>query len=642
MKTFTLAVLLLLITSFMVSAQLHEMKPGCGVENCAHTKSAMKLLSPHGSTSSLGYDVTHLKMELNIDPGLFYISGSVETTFKAITDISSLNMELVTNYTIDSVVFENSNISYIHSAPWNLSIVLPRNLVVDETAMVKIYYHGVPPIGSGLGSVGQMQHAGIPSLWTLSEPFGARDWWPGKNDLIDKIDSIDVIVHSPELYRTASHGLLISDTVSSGIRTNHWKHNYPIVPYLVAFAVTNYAVYTDTAYSNGTMVPVVNYIYPENLDQLQQSTKITAPLIELFSEILIEYPFSKEKYGHAQFGWGGAMEHQTMSFMGAFDFEITAHELAHQWFGNMVTLNSWHDIWLNEGFATYLSGIAYENMFDGYYWPIWKDWNLKSVVSQSGGSVYVPDTTNVGRIFSSRLSYSKGALVLHALRWTIGDSAFFKGMRNYLTDSQARYGFASTQMLKDHMEATSGMDLTEFLNDYYYGEGYPSYTVALGKKDEQVYDVNISQITSHPSVSFFETKLPVLFSGIDRDTLIVFDHNQNNQNFEIEPGFAIVSITIDPEQWLISANNQILLDSSLIHLKSSVMVYPNPTNDRVRIITRQHSAKVTLLDSNGRLVYENNKYNNHDWINISSLKAGVYHVRVTADNFDATTSLIKK
>ncbi len=615
--------------------------PGSAADYCSkgHISSG-KILNINNTAGMGDYDLKHLEMEFEIDPSILFIRGSVSSFFKVNHDVNTIEMELVVDYTIDSIIYNNNPLTFEHTALWDLIIHFPNIIQTGSLQQVKIYYHGVPSTAQGFGSVGFGTHNGTPAMWTLSEPYGARDWWPGKNDLTDKIDSIDVIVHCPQQYRAASNGLLISDVVNGGIRTNHWKHKYPIACYLIAVAVTDYAVYTDTTYSKGEIVPILNYVYPEDLEITKQDTKNLIPVMPLYSDLFIKYPFIDEKYGHAQFGWGGGMEHQTMTFLGVFQYEIMAHELAHQWFGDMVTTNSWHDIWLNEGFATYLTGLSYEHLFEGVYWPVWKQWNLESVVSQPGGSVYVDDTTNINRIFSSRLSYSKGALVLHSLRWVVGDSAFFQACINYLNDSVAKYGFASTDLLKMHMEESSGMDLTEFFADWYYGEGYPSYTASITTSDNISYSVSISQATSHPSVDFFEMPVPIQFIGADKDTIIVFDNTSINQQYTIEPGFAIQQVKIDPDQWLISDNNQIILDTADPHSLSTIKVYPNPANHQIRIILGNRRGEVIISDLTGRVVRRFNEVKDSDLIDISELKAGTYYIHV-AGNSPADVSFVK-
>lgn len=589
-----------------------------------------------------GYDVRYMKMNLNIDPAQLYISGSVSTTIRARTVLQEVRMELAADFTIDSIICQGQPLNFQHTQPWDLLITLPQELQEGQRIEFTIYYQGIPSTAQGFGSVGLEEHAGVPAFWTLSEPYGARDWWPGKNDLTDKIDTTEIIVNTPQQYRAGSNGLLVSELVSGTTRINHWKHNYPIVPYLVGIAVTNYSVYTDTTYSNGTMVPVLNYVYPENLEEARTRTESTVPLMELFSDLFIQYPFASEKYGHAQFGWGGGMEHQTMTFMGRFDFEIIAHELAHQWFGDAVTLNSWHDIWLNEGFATYLSGLAYEHMFDGYYWPRWKRITLNVITVLPGGSVYVDDTTNVNRIFDSRLSYRKGSYVLHSLRWLIGDNAFFAACKKYLTLPETSYGFASTDLLKSLMEEASGMDLTEYFDDWYYGKGYPSYNLTVNSNEDQSYTLELSQVTSDPSVDFFEMPVPVVFYSGGKDTVFVLDHTHNGQTWTVNLPFAVIdSVRIDPEMWLISANNQILLDTSFPGTNPTVQIYPNPSADFIRITTGVRDAEIIISDTKGSTVLEVRNYDGYKWIDISGLRTGAYLVQLRLGKLKAESRLIK-
>jgi len=182
--------------------------------------------------------------------------------------------------------------------------------------------------------------------------------------------------------------------------------------------------------------------------------------MNLYTTLFEEYPFANEKYGHAQFGWGGGMEHTTVSFMGSFGRNLIAHELAHQWFGNKITCGSWKDIWLNEGFATYLSGLTIENLDGNSAFITWKQQRINSITSQPNGAVYLTDsdTTSVNRIFNGRLSYDKGSMVLHMLRKKLGDADFFQGLKNYLADANHAYGYAKTEDFIAIMETTSGQD----------------------------------------------------------------------------------------------------------------------------------------------------------------------------------------
>jgi aminopeptidase N len=171
-------------------------------------------------------------------------------------------------------------------------------------------------------------------------------------------------------------------------------------------------------------------------------------------------------------------------------------------------LPRWQDIWLNEGFATYLTGLAIENIAGDQSFLNWKQRNVRVITTFPGGSVFVNDTTNISALFSGRLSYSKGAYLLHMLRWIMGDEQFFNGIRNYYEDPEVANGFAQHEQLVAHMEAAGDTSLTEFFNDWYYGEGYPVYSLKYSGDNSRT-ELVLSQSTSHPSVDFFEMPVPV-------------------------------------------------------------------------------------------------------------------------------------
>ncbi|HEX7585976.1 MAG TPA: M1 family aminopeptidase, partial [Prolixibacteraceae bacterium] len=457
------------------------------------------------------FDLIYQQLNFTVDPAVNQIAGSVFSNVKFLKDnISQIQFDLVDSLVVDSVKCNQVMTTFTHSGnKINITLLMPMQK--GSISSSEIFYHGAPP-QTGFGSFTVSKHNNIPVIWTLSEPYGARDWWPCKQSLADKIDSLDVFITCPSQYRAASNGKLISDIVSGEKRTAHWKHRFPIATYLVAIAVTNYETYSDFLdLLDGKKIEVLNYIYPEYLATAKTKSAEILSVLQFYNSKFITYPFASEKYGHAQFGWGGGMEHQTMSFMTTLDFELVAHEMAHQWFGDYITLSSWHNIWLNEGFATYLTGLVYENLKEGYFWPIWKAIQVKNITSVPDGSVYVSDTANVSRLFNGRLTYTKGAYVLHMLRWEMGDEKFFQGMKDYLTDPAIANGFASQVTFVKHMETAADTSFTEFFNDWYYGEGYPTYRMNYFPDPtnpiRQI--LRISQSPSNASVSFFEMHVPV-------------------------------------------------------------------------------------------------------------------------------------
>ena len=615
---------------------------------CSHTKQKMLAKKMKGTKSLAGsnIDVVYTRMEWTVDPSVANISGCITPYFKALQNLNQFSFEKQTSLIVDSVLYHGVHINYSDSAAYLMNIYLPNTISTNTIDSLSIYYHGTPT-SSGFGSFIKSTHSGVPIIWTLSEPYGAREWWPCKNDLNDKIDSVDIIVTCPTGNRAASNGVLVNETHGTNSSSYHWRHRHPITAYLVAFAVTNYAVYSDFAQLTSGQVEVLNYVYPEDSSYAVINTPKVISSIQLFSQLFIDYPFMDEKYGHAQFGWGGGMEHQTMSFMGGFSHSLIAHELAHQWFGDMVTCGSWQDIWLNEGFATYLTGLTYEAVPSLPYWDAWKRQNMNSIMSQPDGSVFCTDTTSVGRIFSSRLSYSKGAYVLHMLRWVTGDSAFYGGLKNYLQDASLSFGYAVTDDLKQHLETSSGLNLTEFLADWYYGEGYPTYNVVINQTSQTSLDIQLSQTTSHSSVSFYEMPVPFrVYYSDGTDTTFVLDNTSSGQSFQLVTKMGVDSVIFDPDRHIVCMHNV----SSNVSIQkvtndAQFYVYPNPVNDQLVIKSEgEVMSEISILDVQGRLVETIQvSGNEHEIIvDMSHYVTGCYFLRITGNESTYIQKLIKK
>jgi aminopeptidase N len=413
---------------------------------------------------------------------------------------------------------------------------------------------------------------------------------------------------------------------------------------LVAIAVTNYVDYSDWVELDSVRrLEILNYVYPENLEKAKAETPVTIEFIELYNNLFGEYPFANEKYGHAQFGWGGGMEHQTMSFMFNFNYELVAHELAHQWFGNYITCGSWQDIWLNEGFATYLTGLVYENLQDGYWWPNWKKLNVERILRQPGGSVFVKDTTNVGTIFSGRLSYSKGAYLLHMLRWILGDEDFFTGIRSYFNDPEIANGFARTHQFVQHMETAGDTSLTEFFNDWFYGEGYPIYSAEFAPVEEGLLKIKLSQTQSHPSVSFYEMPVPVRVynAGKTDSTDFRLINSTNNQEFLVEVNFSVAELKIDPGFWLVSKTESVV-SAQIESISEQVKVFPNPFTESFSVILppAKQLVSMQLFSPEGKLVKQYS--GNETLFNWSDITPGFYILRIKTNTGVSDVKIVKQ
>ncbi|WP_420571467.1 M1 family metallopeptidase [Kordia sp.] len=535
------------------------------------------------------YDLLSHRLELEVDPAIHYIKGKVSTEFRVLENTETITFDLSDQLEVSSVANGKEDLAFTHENN-ELVLTFTDSLCESATHTVTITYEGVPNKNArGEGFV-TTTHNNTPSLYTLSEPYGSRDWWPCKQDLNDKVDQIDVIITAPAAYKAVSNGMVISETQEGAVITTHWQHNYPIASYLIGVAVTDYEVFSQTVERNGHSFDIVNYVYPESKEKAEEYTKVTVDIMNLFQDLFGEYPFKDEKYGHAEFEYGGGMEHSTISFMGNFSRSLIAHELAHQWFGNKVTCDSWNDIWLNEGFATYLSGLV-ENHFDGEQDFInWKRGKIADITTSRNGSVYVQDDKldNVGRIFSSRLSYNKGAMVIHMLRTKLGDDVFFQAIRNYLNDEELAYGYANTDQLQVHLEKASGQNLQEFFNDWIYGEGYPSYDIAWYQGAESKLNIKMNQAQSNRKVDFFEMNVSFLVIGTQgEEEYITIDNTVNGQEFQIAVDFEIADMIFDPKFDLISRNNNIGIDIEAVAELEITPSIENTVNKTTLVTTKK-------------------------------------------------------
>ncbi|RUA06998.1 MAG: peptidase M1, partial [Fusobacteria bacterium] len=252
--------------------------------------------------------------------------------------------------------------------------------------------------------------------------------------------------------------------------------------------------------------------------------------------------------------------------------------------------------------------------------------------SSPGGSVYVTDTTSVSSIFSSRLSYSKGAMVLHMLRWKMGDDIFFEALRNYLNDDKLKYSYAKTNDLIRHCEAVSGQDLSKFFDQWIYKEGYPSYSVEWNQKEDNTIDILINQTQSHASVDFFEMPIELGIKGIDDEkTFVRLDVNHNNFSKSISVDFKVSSIDFDPNKWLISKGNTVILNPELANDDYNLEQWTTIVREHsILLTTTNHSAKtlkIMLYDATGkRIISDQIKGTSNFSLKTGSIPKGVYYL----------------
>ncbi len=625
--------LLVILLTQIGFSQKHECEFEQMVE--AEMKSASKKLDFAANSNTLNYDITYHKLEFTVNPTVSAISGIVTTTYTALENMNTVTFDLTDQLVVSSVKQDITSLSFIQNANYELIITLPATQLSGTSNTIEITYSGTPS-NSGFSSFMTGTHNGSPILWTLSEPYGARDWWPCKQDLNDKVNSIDVYITAPSSYVSVSNGLEQSQTINGVNKTTHFHHNYPIPAYLIAIAVSNYNIHNQQG-GLGTVqspyFPIVNYIYPETAIGSMASLAITPTIINFFESIIGDYPFRNEKYGHAQFGWGGGMEHTTVSFMANFNRGLIAHEMAHQWFGDKITCGTWKDIWLNEGITEYMSGLVTQNLDGENAFISWKVNKINSITSAATGNLYLYDSqlSDVGRIFDGRLTYSKGSMVTNMLRFKMGNANFFQALRNYLNDPLLAYAYAVTPQFQAHLEAVYGSSLQEFFDDWVYKEGYPTYAITAHNSGsgQATIQINQTQSITNPAqtgyVSFFEMPVPVRLLGSGGQTHdVVLNNTFNGQTFNVSVPFTVTGVLFDPNKDIISRNSTATLGIDQITFEEPIRVFPNPiVNDlTIEIPSNVTLEKVTFYNILGQKSLETNQTK----VDVSKLQTGVYVV----------------
>lgn len=605
--------------------------------------------------SDPNYDVQYYKLDVSVTHTPKFIGGVVLLNAKSKLDsLTTIKIDMQNTLTVDSII-SGSKVSLQHVSDI-ITVQLEKVYKLNELFSLKIYYHGTPG-SSGFGSFETGYHNGAKTIYTLSEPYGASDWWPCKDTPADKADSADIWIRCDSSLKAISNGKLIEVLNNGdGTKTWKWQERYPIAQYLISMAISNFAEYQQYFnYSKKDSMPVIHYIYPEILNQNKTNLGQTTNMLQVFSDKFGLYPYIKEKYGHASFGWGGGMEHQTITSLGGsnFSIDLISHELAHQWFGDKVTCKDWQNIWLNEGFATfceavYAEAVGGKSSYDSYIST------SMFYAKKAVGTIYVKDISTVDEIFNSYRSYEKGGIVLHMLRGIVGDDKFFTLMRNYLDDPRYAYNVAVTEDFQGVAESVYGSSLDYFFKEWIYGENFPTYTVkwntsSLGNGASNV-NLSIAQ-TKNSTPQFFTMPIQINIKTSLGDTMFTVFNNQLSQGFSFVVNGTVSSIQFDPNN-LILKNSSVAVgveDEKLVLDKFELFQnYPNPFNPET-VIKYQLPVKslvsLKVFDVLGKevalLVNQENEAGIHQIkFDASALSSGIYFYVLQSGNFSESKKLI--
>jgi len=602
-------------------------------------------------TNDTTYDVNfyHIDVEIHLDSS--YIQGKVTYSFTSLIDgLSSLQLDLDSAFTIDSLSPSVSSYNFANNI---LSVSLINSFDIGETISISVYYQGAPVLAGGYKGLRYETHDNNELIIaSLSTPYLAHTWWPCKDGTEDKADSTfvditikDTIVGSIPVI-ALSNGLLDTVETHGNKKVFRWKHYYPIVPYYVMVAISNYEHFQQIFEGDDYSFPIDYYVFESHLNSAQQGVALLPEAIEFFTSIFGPYPFLDEKYGMTQLGYYGAIENQTNTITNNMSYDwlyVSVHELAHMWFADMITCQTWNHGWLNEGFASYAEALFAEYKFNSY------QEYMSEFEFYQGGTVFMEDVSNPFTVFQP-IIYNKGAYVLHMLRGVLGDSLFFDAIYNYATNDSFIYKHSITEDFQTICEETSGVELDYFFEQWIYDERYPRYSYNF-LYDEPTgtleFEIDqIQEILGWREVFTMPMEVKITFWD-GTDTIVKILNDSMYQVFSFTFNKTVTNIELDPNNWILK---NVQYDPNIIvginkPGKPEFEVYPNPNNGSFKLVVPNNNdkIKVSIIDLKGISHFNielNQESNNTDEIQITDLKTGVYFIKLITSNSSSTKKII--
>ena len=612
-------------------------------------KSAFGTAPTEKSTTSpdplqMRYDATHYDVELWIDPDDQHLTGSVTLTMDVLVDLDTVVLDLVDGMTVLAAAVIDPYVQYTAFTHGNdrLAMTLPQTHIAGSSLTVTVIYQGYPePYGLyGLQFVPRYDGAIVAA--SLSEPWSARSWWPCKDIPSDKA-TFTMTVTMPEAYTVVSNGVAIaqpsrSPGIAAGLarlhddigvpsekdnsyvpKTTTWSQPLQMSTYHVSVAASIYREIVQTVDLMDGPLELHHWVYPAHYNEAVEDFSVLPDMMAFAEDLFGPYPFLSQKYGMTVFDWDGAMEHPTATTYSSifitgdhwFD-TIIIHELAHQWFGNLVSPTDWTHVWLNEGFATYVEALWAEHK-GGRAALKWFMQARSNTTWWTEPVVRAPDQTSPWYYFSNMIYY-KGAWVLHMLRREMGDPAFFGALMNWCDDPALRFGNADSDDFRAVCENSYDGDLSWFFDQWLLRSTNPEIGVLWAPHQEMGANsvtIDFAQL-QEPDPVFgaapYRLPIDVVIATADWDTTVTIVLNNFETQVSIPTPAQVVSITLDPDRWLLFDLVEMVgvaEQTTLSPQMSLRAAAPNPFHGRTSIrweTSTPSRDEITVYDLRGRLI----------------------------------------
>ncbi len=523
-------------------------------------------------------DVRHVKLVLTLDFEQETVSGTAYTTFAALyEEVRTVTFDAV-ELALESVTIEGKPVAYT-TTDKKLVVTLDRIYFNGEVFTVAVAYHAKPRTGLHFVKPALEDPTRPTQAFTFGQPRYHSYWFPCHDSPNDR-STTEIIVTVPSQFLTVSNGNLLEVTDNGATKTHHWLHDIPHAAYLISLVVCDFAVIEDSY--NGK--PVTYYVRKDRKDDAPLLMGKTPQMMQFFSDFTgTEYPYDKYAQTVVEI-YTGAMEHTTATTHGftllidkkaALDSDVVpvvAHELAHQWFGDLVTCRDWSNGWLNEGFATYFENMWNEHDLgrDTFKHTMLRmqEWYMDEDKHYRRPIVYHVFHDNGFELFDGHM-YGKGAWVLHMLRHQLGDAAFKRAIKTYLARYRERE--VITADLERTFEESTGHSLAGYFQQWVYSGGYPEFEVNYSWDGEhKLAKIKLKQMQKVDELTpCFVTPVDLDFTIPVSDeaakdeqtkaTITVPLHVLAGEDGQVEQSFYIplerepLMIRFDPEGWLLKS-----------------------------------------------------------------------------------------
>lgn len=541
--------LLVFLTSLALSALPNWDASPSRKYNYPQTSPAPRQSEVCRADSAHGFDVQKYVITLNINDATHQISGNVLANVIATSNLTSITYEL-RSLTVSSVLVNGNPATFTHTGE---NLVINCNIINGQGFTTQVFYSGIPQLTNDVYHVGMI--FGTNTVFTISDPDAARNWWPCYDHPWDKA-IVDLHITMRSDWKVAANGIRTQITNNgNGTTTTDWIGQHPMTTYLVCITAGPYVEINQTVPQQNNL-PVKNFVMQNQYDNALLDLQRLPEMIAHFSQLFGDYPF--EKYGNATVNMStyGAMEHQTMTTLGNYiingqgTYEPTiAHELAHQWYGDAASFLTFKDVWLSEGFATYSEFLWTQHRFGwqsavDYLSSNFHSYYINWENTQGAAVIYNPSFNN----YFAPPSYEKAASVLHMLRLKLGDAHFFQLLQQWFVAH--RNGNAITAEFQAMAELISGQDLDQFFNQWIYGSGIPSVEFSVWHNSD-VDRLKLVAKTTSPTATNFQVELPFLLTqnGVSDSLVVIASPTGNINQYLYTLGNGGISISPNYHHW---------------------------------------------------------------------------------------------